>query len=58
MSDNYEKLKAVVEAASDDVAKADSGNRAAGTRVRKSMQEIKALCGDIRKDMIEARAAE
>ena len=42
----YERLKKIVEAASEDVAKADGGNKAAGTRVRKSMQEVKAADGD------------
>lgn len=38
----YEQLKSLVEAAADDIAKAEGGNKAAGTRVRKSMQDIKA----------------
>ena len=32
----YERLKQLVEAASEDVAKAEGGNKAAGTRVRKA----------------------
>ena len=38
----YERLKKIVEAAAEDVAKADGGNKAAGTRVRKAMQDVKA----------------
>ena len=38
----YDTLKRLVEEAADDVSKAEGGNKAAGTRVRKKMQEIKA----------------
>ncbi len=34
------------------------GNKAAGTRVRKGMQDIKALAQDIRKDIQEKKADE
>ena len=37
----YETLKRLVTEAEDDVSKAEGGNKAAGTRVRKKMQEIK-----------------
>ena len=37
----YETLKRLVDEAADDVSKAVGGNKAAGTRVRKKMQEIK-----------------
>jgi len=58
MSENYEKLKGLIESVSDDIAKARSGNKAATTRVRKIMQDVKSVCGDIRKDMIDIRSAE
>ena len=38
----FENLKRLVQEAEDDVNKAIGGNKAAGTRVRKKMQEIKA----------------
>ena len=44
----YEQLKALVEAAEDDIIKAEGGNKAAGTRVRKSMQEIKQAAQEVR----------
>lgn len=51
----YENLKALVEAAADDIAKAQGGNKAAGTRVRKSMQDIKAAAQDVRIKILELR---
>jgi hypothetical protein len=54
----YENLKRLVEAAADDVAKAEGGNKAAGTRVRKSMQEIKNAAQEVRKKILEVRSSE
>jgi hypothetical protein len=54
----YENLKRLVTEAEDDVNKAVGGNKAAGTRVRKKMQEIKAAATDIRKKILESRNAE
>ena len=54
--EEYEKLKELVEAAADDVAKATGGNKAAGTRVRKAMQEIKQAAQEVRKRILEVRA--
>jgi hypothetical protein len=51
----YEHLKQLVEAAADDVAKATGGNKAAGTRVRKSMQDIKNAAQEVRKKILETR---
>ena len=39
----YEQLKALVAEIEADVNKAEGGNKAAGTRVRKQMQDIKKL---------------
>jgi hypothetical protein len=54
----YERLKQLVEAAAEDVAKAEGGNKAAGTRVRKAMQDIKNAAQDVRKKILEVRSAE
>jgi hypothetical protein len=54
----YDNLKRMVEEAADDVAKAEGGNKAAGTRVRKKMQEIKQAAQDLRKKILEGREAE
>ena len=57
MSQNYDRLVSVVQAAREDVEKADAGNKAATARVRKSMQEIKEIAQEIRKEMLEKRDA-
>jgi ribosomal protein S17E len=51
----YETLKRLVAEAEEDVNKAVGGNKAAGTRVRKKMQEVKAAATDIRKKILEGR---
>ena len=56
--EEYERLRELVEAAADDVKKASGGNKAAGTRVRKMMQEIKEAAQDVRKKILEVRAEE
>ena len=55
MMTEYETLKRLVTEAEDDVAKAIGGNKAAGTRVRKKMQEIKSAAQDVRKKILEGR---
>ncbi len=55
--EQYEQLKLLVEQAAEDVAKAEGGNKAAGTRVRKSMQDIKKAAQDVRTKVLESRAA-
>ena len=54
----YETLKRLVDEAADDVSKAEGGNKAAGTRVRKKMQEIKSAAQDVRKKILEGREGE
>jgi hypothetical protein len=54
--EEYDRLKEMVEAAADDVAKATGGNKAAGTRVRKAMQEIKDTAQQVRKKILEVRS--
>lgn len=54
--ESYERLKKLIEEVADDVAKCQGGNKAAGTRVRKTMQDIKSAAQDVRKDVLEARA--
>ncbi len=56
--EEYERLKEMVESAADDVAKASGGNKAAGTRVRKAMQEIKESAQTVRKKILEVRSQE
>jgi hypothetical protein len=54
--DEYEKLKRLVVEAEGDYQKAIGGNKAAGTRVRKSMQDIKAQAQAIRVRVLESRS--
>ncbi len=56
--DEYRHLKELVEAAADDVDKASGGNKAAGTRVRKAMQDVKEAAQAVRKRILEVRAQE
>ena len=51
----YETLKQLVTEAEEDVNKALGGNKAAGTRVRKKMQEIKSAAQELRKKILEGR---
>ncbi|HBS27879.1 MAG TPA: histone H1 [Phycisphaerales bacterium] len=53
--EEFEKLKQMVAEIEDDVSKAEGGNKAAQTRVRKQMQDIKNLSQDIRKKCLELR---
>ena len=54
----YDRLKELVAAAEDDVMKAEGGNKAAGTRVRKAMQDIKQAAQEVRIKILEARTDE
>ena len=51
----YETLKRMVTEVEDDLNKAVGGNKAAGTRVRKKMQEIKSEAQKIRQRILENR---
>jgi hypothetical protein len=57
MSQNYERLVQVVNDARVDLEKAEAGNKAATSRVRKAMQDVKNIAQDIRKEMLEVRDA-
>ncbi|MDH3585159.1 MAG: histone H1 [Phycisphaerae bacterium] len=54
----YEQLKQLVEAAAEDIDKAKGGNRAAGVRVRKHMQEVKAAAQTVRNKVLELRGSD
>jgi len=51
----YEELKALVADVEADVHKAEGGNKAAGTRVRKEMQKIKQAAQLVRNCILELR---
>jgi hypothetical protein len=54
--DAFEELEKLVAAAKEDYQKAVGGNKAAGTRVRKSMQDIKSQAQTIRVKVLETRS--
>lgn len=51
----YETLKKLIADIEEDVRKAEGGNKAAGTRVRAAMQEIKDAAQEVRKTVLELR---
>ncbi len=53
--ESFEKLKQIVTEAEDDIAKAEGGNKAAGTRARKSLQDVRNLAQEIRKEILALR---
>ncbi len=54
----YENLKKLVAEIESDINKAEGGNKAAGTRVRKQMQMIKQASQLVRNRILEIRATE
>ncbi len=53
---SFEKIKELVASAEADVAKfAEKGNKAAGTRVRQAMQELKKLAQEVRVEVQESK---
>ena len=54
----FEKLKKIIAEAEADVLKFDGGNKAAGTRVRKSMQDVKSAAQEIREKVLVNRDVE
>ena len=55
MLEAYEHLKQLVEDAEEDVRRAAGGNKAAGTRVRKLMQDVKNGAQALRLQVLENR---
>lgn len=51
----FEALKALMAEVEGDINKAIAGNKAAGTRVRKQMQEVKKIAQDIRAKILDIR---
>lgn len=53
--ETLEQIKELVEKLSVDTTKFYGGNKSAGTRARKSAQEMKNLLQDLRKEIIEEK---
>lgn len=58
MLETYENLKSLVASVEDDLRKAAGGNKAAGTRVRKAMQDVKNVAQELRKQVLETRESQ
>ncbi len=54
----YDRLVRTVNEIADEVQKAEGGNKAAGTRVRKAMQDVKKAAQDLRVGILETRGGE
>ncbi len=54
----YEALKMLVTEIEGDIDKAEGGNKAAGTRVRKQMQKVKQACQSLRNRVLELRSTQ
>jgi hypothetical protein len=54
----YENLKILVAEIEQDLSKAEGGNKAAGTRVRKQMQKIKQAAQEVRNKVLEIRSTQ
>jgi len=54
----YEDLKVLVAEIEADIGKAEGGNKAAGTRVRKQMQKIKQASQFVRNRVLEIRSTD
>ncbi|MHC4423935.1 MAG: histone H1 [Planctomycetota bacterium] len=53
----YEDLKVLIAEIESDINKAEGGNKAAGTRVRKQMQRVKQAAQSVRSRILEVRSA-
>lgn len=54
----YEDLKVLIDEVAHDILKAEGGNKAAGTRVRKQMQKVKQAAQVVRNRVLEIRSAQ
>lgn len=54
----YEELKVLIAEIEADINKAEGGNKAAGTRVRKQMQQVKQGCQNVRNRILEIRSTQ
>ena len=56
--DKFKELEALVASMSEDVTKFyEKGNKTAGVRIRKNLQDVKALAQEIRKNISEQKKA-
>ncbi len=53
--ESYDRLVRIVEEIAEEVRKAEGGNKAAGTRVRKAMQDVKKAAQELRVGILDNR---
>ena len=58
VKNSLEKVVTQLQASIADAERVDSGNKAAGTRVRKVAQEATVLLKELRKQVLEARSSD
>jgi len=58
MANNLDKIKTLVESLEDEYGKFSAGNKSAGTRARKLLQEIKGISQDMRIEIQEQKNAQ
>ena len=51
----FDRLKQAVAGVEEELTRAEAGNKAAGTRVRKAMQDVKKLAQEIRQNILTLR---
>ncbi len=56
--EGFDKIKRVIAEIEEDMQKAAGGNKAAGTRVRQAMQEVKNAAQDVRQEVLDRRKTE
>ena len=54
----FNNLKSLIASIEDDLLKAEGGNKAAGTRVRSVMQDVKNAAQEVREKILTIRDAE
>ena len=55
MSKIFESIKQTIAEVESDVSKFYEGNNAAGSRIRKAMQDLKSLAQELRQEVLETR---
>lgn len=54
----FDRIKKLIAEVEEDIAKCEGGNRAAGTRVRQAMQDIKNAAQEVRQTVLDQRKKE
>jgi signal transduction histidine kinase len=52
----FDRIRTIMTSVEEDLVKAEGGNKAAGTRVRQAMQQVKEAAQEVRKGILELRS--